>query len=228
MEKEDVRGEAVPPRTRRHIRQRKFASLPSDRSGLAGIAVAALVLALAAFFSGAWMGKAMSDLQKPGPTGAAAKSDSVSAGPGISGGDGAGVQEERFARSEVPKQKEEVPKPKGKETDASEAKELTLAAKGKPQEQTPPKPAEVKPAPPPKARYTLQVAALHSPEEARELVARLRGKGYSAYQVTGTAAAKGTLYRVRFGQFQSFPEARQSALEFEKKEKMKTIIKDLQ
>jgi cell division septation protein DedD len=85
-----------------------------------------------------------------------------------------------------------------------------------------PPPAKVPPAP--KAKYTLQIAALNSAEEAKELVAKLKSKGYDAYAVTGTAAAKGALHRVRIGSFPSLQEARQFAVEFEKKEKIKTII----
>jgi len=75
-----------------------------------------------------------------------------------------------------------------------------------------------------KTKYTLQVAALNSAEEAKELVGKLKSRGYEAYAVTGTAAAKGTLHRVRIGSFPSLQEARQFAVEFEKKEKIKTII----
>jgi cell division septation protein DedD len=89
-------------------------------------------------------------------------------------------------------------------------------------------PEATKVTPPPKANFALQVAAFSNPEEARELVNQLRSKGYSAYLVTGSAAAKGTLYRVRIGQFQTLQEARQFALAFEKKEKVKTIIASLE
>jgi len=89
-------------------------------------------------------------------------------------------------------------------------------------------PEGTKVTPPPKAKFALQVAALSKPEEAQELVNQLRSKGYDAYQVTGSGAAKGTLYRVRIGQFQSLQEARQFALAFEKKEKVKTIIASLE
>lgn len=81
---------------------------------------------------------------------------------------------------------------------------------------------------PPRAKYTLQVAALNNPAEAQDLVNQLKNKGYDAYQVTGSAAAKGTLHRVRIGNFQSLQEARQFALAFEKKENMKPIISSLQ
>jgi cell division septation protein DedD len=72
------------------------------------------------------------------------------------------------------------------------------------------------------------VAAFNNHEEAQELINRLQKKGYTAYQITGRAAAKGTLHRVRVGHFQSLQEAKQLALEFEKKEKIKTIITSLQ
>jgi len=92
-----------------------------------------------------------------------------------------------------------------------------------------PKPVVAQAPPPkapaaPKAKYTLQIAALNSSEEANELVSKLKAKGYDAYAVTGTAAAKGALHRVRVGSFPSLQEARQFAVEFEKKEKIKTII----
>ena len=92
----------------------------------------------------------------------------------------------------------------------------------------PPKPAvaQASPAKAPaaKTKYTLQIAALNSFDEAKELVSKLKAKGYDAYAVTGTAAAKGALHRVRIGSFPSLQEARQFAVEFEKKEKIKTII----
>jgi len=85
-------------------------------------------------------------------------------------------------------------------------------------------PSPAKNSPAAKAKYTLQVAALNSSEEAKELVEKLKSKGYDAYAVTGTAAAKGALHRVRIGAFSSLQEARQFAVDFEKKEKIKTII----
>lgn len=85
-------------------------------------------------------------------------------------------------------------------------------------------PAPTKPPAPAKGKYTLQIAALNSSEEAKELVNKYKARGYDAYAVTGTAAAKGALHRVRIGSFASLQEARQFAVEFEKKEKIKTII----
>ncbi len=81
---------------------------------------------------------------------------------------------------------------------------------------------------PPKAKYTLQVAALNNAEEAKQMVLRLQNKGYPAYQITGSGAAKGTLYRVRVGRFTSLQEAKEFALNFEKKEKIKPLIKPIE
>ncbi len=97
-----------------------------------------------------------------------------------------------------------------------------------PSRESSPPPAEEGKAGPAKAKYTLQVGAFNNPQEAQELVNQLKKKGYEAYQVTGSAAAKGTLHRVRIGHFQNLQEARQFALTFEKKENLKPIISSLQ
>ena len=72
------------------------------------------------------------------------------------------------------------------------------------------------------------MGAFNNPQEAQELVNQLKKKGYEAYQVTGSAAAKGTVHRVRIGNFQNLQEAKQFALTFEKKENLKPIISNLQ
>ena len=91
-----------------------------------------------------------------------------------------------------------------------------------------PSTSEQEKAPPLKAKYTLQVAAFNNAAEAQDLVDQLKKKGYDAYQVTGNAAAKGTLQRVRVGHFQSLQEARQFALTFERKENVRPIISSVQ
>jgi septal ring-binding cell division protein DamX len=160
------------------------------------------ILSLVAFISGVQMGKGLSDFKHTG----APSVKAVAKGP------------KGFPfRTEV----------KGTEVQNKE-KVFQEKVSPPPEKTIPPIPEGVKATPPPKAQFTLQVAALSNPEEARELVNQLRSKGYAAYQVTGSAAAKGTLYRVRIGQFQSLAEARQFALAFEKKEKIKTIIASLQ
>jgi cell division septation protein DedD len=79
-----------------------------------------------------------------------------------------------------------------------------------------------------KMKYALQVAAFNNLQEAQDLVSQLKKRGYDAYLVTGSAAAKGTLHRVRVGHFQTLQEARQFALAFEKKENLRPIISSLQ
>lgn len=87
---------------------------------------------------------------------------------------------------------------------------------------------EPKPKPsPPKAKYTLQVAALNNAQEAKQMVLQLQNKGYPAYQISGSGAAKGILYRVRLGHFYSLQEAKEYALNFERNEKIKPLIKPI-
>lgn len=207
-------------RAKRHVRDRKFVSLPAEGKAWAVIAVGALILALVAFVSGAKMGKALSDLKNPlgVPFPQTKGPKEILSRLGISGGERHSRQGTKGLPSEVPAEQTE------KNAEPARSKEMGLTRESKPAEEATPKPGEAKAVSPSKPRFTLQIAALNSSEEARELVNKLRGKGYPAYQVTGSAAAKGTLYWVRLGQFQSLQEARQSALEFEKKEKTKTII----
>lgn len=175
----------------------------------AWIFIGVLVLCLVAFFSGVRMGKALSEL-KP-------------------------------AEKSQAKQVYELPmppfysEPKKEETASKEAKVLLPESpekkvdKESPPVSPPPKKVpERKESPAPaKAKYTLQVAAFNNPEEARDLVNQLKKKGYPAYQASGNAAARGALHRVRIGQFPTLQEAKQFAINFEKREKMKTLITGL-
>jgi cell division septation protein DedD len=54
-----------------------------------------------------------------------------------------------------------------------------------------------------KGRYTIQVAAVQVSANAERLVARLRKKGYPAYQVRIQVPGKGALHRVRVGAFEN-------------------------
>lgn len=54
-----------------------------------------------------------------------------------------------------------------------------------------------------KGQYTIQVAAVKESGSAERLVARLRGKGYPAYQVRVEVPGKGVWHRVRVGAFES-------------------------
>jgi cell division septation protein DedD len=74
----------------------------------------------------------------------------------------------------------------------------------------PPSPAA---APPPAAAstgkgFTVQVSAVKSEEEARRMLERLRQRGYAGYLEPITTPDKGTLYRVRMGEFPSKEFAR--------------------
>lgn len=166
------------------------------------IVAGVFILSLVAFICGVRMGKGLSDFKHAEAPSAKAQARGQKGFPFPAGVKGTEVQN----KEKVFEEKVSRPVEKG----------------------IPPSPEGVKATPPPKAQFTLQVAALSNAEEAGELVNQLKSKGYAAYQVTGSAAAKGTLYRVRIGQFQSLAEARQFALAFEKKEKIKTIIASLQ
>lgn len=126
-----------------------------------------------------------------------------------------------------PSSPESAEKPAAKEAAETKVKEKAVPSEreGAPSSKPAVAPAPLPKAPAaPKTKYTLQIAALNSSEEAKELVSKLKAKGYDAYAVTGTAAAKGALHRVRVGSFSSLQEARQFAVDFERKEKIKTII----
>jgi cell division septation protein DedD len=203
-------------------------SLPEREPGKSGgggrmqwsfIVAGAFVLSLVAFISGVRMGKGLSDFKHTGAPSVKAQAKGPKSSPFRVEVKGPELQAGKETRS-----------PAAQAPPSSQAQEKLLGEKVAPpsEKAIPQTSTATKKAPPPKAQFALQVAALSNPEEARDLVKQLRSKGYEAYQVTGTAAAKGTLYRVRIGQFQSLAEARQFALAFEKKEKIKTIIASLQ
>ncbi len=54
-----------------------------------------------------------------------------------------------------------------------------------------------------KGRYTIQVAAVREAGNAEQLVARLRSKGYPAYQVRVDVPGKGAWHRIRVGAFEN-------------------------
>jgi cell division septation protein DedD len=75
---------------------------------------------------------------------------------------------------------------------------------------TTPQPAPAPPATPPEAGkpLTVQVAAVKSEEEARQIAEKLRQRGYAAYIEPTAIPDKGTWYRVRMGEFPSKEFAR--------------------
>lgn len=52
-----------------------------------------------------------------------------------------------------------------------------------------------------KGLLTVQVASLKNGKEAQEIVARLKDKGYDAYEVSANIPGKGVYHRVRVGHF---------------------------
>jgi hypothetical protein len=177
------------------------------------IAVAgAFLLALVAFISGVWMGKTINDLPASGKPLMQTKKekqkeekrDFFAPDEWLREGDRAN-REGKTSPSEVPDKREEKnriappTKPRGGEEKFAESA-------------------------PSKIRFTLQVGAFNNSEEAQKLVSQLQSRGYVAYEITGKGAAKGMWYRVRVGNFPSLQDARQFALMFEKKEKIKAVI----
>ncbi len=58
---------------------------------------------------------------------------------------------------------------------------------------------------------TIQVASLKDLQEAKQMVDRLKRKGYQAYEVTAALGEKGTFHRVRVGRFADSDKASQVA-----------------
>ncbi len=173
------------------------------------IAAGSILLALVAFLCGVQMGRSLSEVRGAGAdeSGAAVKDQAGKAPPFRVVDRGKEVQPVQEARNRAPAPAE---KEKAKERESAAVQEAprTAGPPGPPAPAEKNPPEEEKPSPP-KARYSLQVAALNNSAEAQQMVDQLKKKGYEAYQVTGTAAAKGTLHRVRIGHFQTLQEARQ-------------------
>ncbi|MBW1675855.1 MAG: SPOR domain-containing protein [Deltaproteobacteria bacterium] len=70
---------------------------------------------------------------------------------------------------------------------------------------------------------TIQVASLKNARKARQEVARLKRKGYEAYEVTVNVPGKGTYHRVRVGHFADSSEAGRVAARL-KQDKLETMI----
>ena len=191
------------------------------------IAAGTIIITLVAFLCGVQMGKSLSELRGSGDPGSRVQNRKGQAPP--------------FRLAERGKETQPNPESKPRVSEPGEGQEekdgislrpgqklLKEEAPGPTKDPAPSPPAEEQKTAPARAKYALQVAAFNNPTEAQDLVNLLKKRGYDAYQVTGVGAAKGTLHRVRVGHFQSLQEARQSALAFEKKENMKTIISSVQ
>ena len=169
-----------------------------NKWGLMIVFAGAFCLALVAFLSGIWMGKTINDLPYRGENLLQPKMEKP--------------KEERRNSSAAGEFKREENRTHGEEKNlASAAKSTPLSSSG----------GESAPS---KIPFTLQIGAFNNAEEAQKMVSQLQSKGYVAYEITGKGAARGMLYRVRVGHFPSLQDARQFALLFEKKEKIKGVI----
>jgi cell division protein FtsN len=187
------------------------------------VAAGALLLALVAFVCGVQMGKALNELQWAESGGAHLQDRRGEAPPFRvmeKGKDSRPAPEARVRPPETGETRKES-------TVSRQTEKASPEKAGDPAKEPPPAGSAEEKSAPAKAKYTLQVAAFNNPQEAQDLVNQMKKKGYDAYQVTGSAAAKGTLHRVRIGYFQTLQEARQFALAFEKKENLKPIISNL-
>jgi cell division septation protein DedD len=176
-----------------------------------------LLIALLAYVTGVRMGMTLTEIRQSGGTGSKGESEKIAEPPF------------RFHAPEEaskPAQESLIPKSGSQEIAKSETEKGEAGRGGgkigkeKPDLDS----SERKAVSSLPAKYAIQVGAFNNSKDAQEMVEKLKSKGYAAYPVTGSAAAKGTWHRVRIGRFQSLQEARQFALRFEKKEKIKTII----
>ncbi|MEE9402053.1 MAG: SPOR domain-containing protein [Desulfobacteria bacterium] len=118
----------------------------------------------------------------------------------------------KFAKAHKPTVKVDARPPEAigaNKTDKKEQIPLKLAVVRKPTAKLDATPPEV---PKPdkiegQELLTIQVASLNDAQKARQMVARLKGKGYEAYEVAVTLPGKGTYHRVRVGHFTDSNEA---------------------
>ncbi len=72
--------------------------------------------------------------------------------------------------------------------------------------------------------YTVQVISYDSPEGAEAFAAGLRARGHRAFVLRATVEGRGTMYRVRVGPFETQREAQAYRQEFERTERMNTLL----
>jgi cell division septation protein DedD len=72
--------------------------------------------------------------------------------------------------------------------------------------------------------YTVQVISYDSPEGAEAFAAALRARGHRAFVTTAQVEGRGTVYRVRIGPFETKREAQAYRREFERTERMNTLV----
>ncbi len=72
--------------------------------------------------------------------------------------------------------------------------------------------------------YTVQVISYDSPEGADAFAAGLRARGHHAFVMQAEVEGRGTVYRVRVGPFETQREAQAYRHEFERTERMNTLL----
>lgn len=72
--------------------------------------------------------------------------------------------------------------------------------------------------------YTVQVISYDSPEGAEAFAAGLRARGHRAFVMRAEVDGRGTMYRVRVGPFETQREAQAYREEFEREERMSTLL----
>ncbi len=75
-----------------------------------------------------------------------------------------------------------------------------------------------------KGDYAIQVGAFPTPDEAGQLAFKLKGRGYSAYVLTGNIPNKGIWYRVRVGHYANRADADAAGKKIAAAESMPFII----
>lgn len=72
--------------------------------------------------------------------------------------------------------------------------------------------------------YTVQIISYDSPESAEAFAAGLRARGHRAFVMRAEVEGRGTMYRVRVGPFETQREAQAYRREFERTERMSTLV----
>lgn len=112
---------------------------------------------------------------------------------------------------ETNRQEKTVPRKSGKANSAEKAKEKTVADGRTPQNEG--------------VKYTVQLGALKSAEEAKKLKSQFLRKGYKAYiSSSQEPGSRRKIYKVRAGEFDQKKEAEILALKINKSEGLKTFV----
>ncbi len=114
----------------------------------------------------------------------------------------------------------QAPDLNGSPAQAPQPQEARPLSRPRPARPTPPAVAKQEP----HGYFTLMVSSLRNNAFAKDLVAQLKGKGYSPKLETVQMEGGGTWYRVLIGRFEKRKEAQAFAAQFNRKEKMKALV----